>query len=123
MASALALLPEEEKEIAFCNSCLANPRQLHVFVIASLREPGAVTVAGGVSADLVKTSVSSVLLDSETQSYLRALYVKYSSSMALRRRLVSGNTLYYLQCLTDDTTRFDFISRAADPTFVSIALR
>lgn len=106
-------LPESEKEITFLHSCLANPRQLHVFVTSSLYQAPDLGEADGTPA------WTSALLHEEVQVYLKALHAKYSGSSALRRALHSGNCLYYLQCLTDEGSRTDFIRSVADPSFVA----
>ncbi|KAG5492825.1 hypothetical protein JKF63_01405 [Porcisia hertigi] len=93
---------EADMALRFLNHCLRNAVQVHYFVASSLQ--------GG-------DWRTSTLLGSEAQEYMRALLAVYAASSALRRQLISGDSLYYLQCLTDESTRADFVRVAAAPSF------
>lgn len=88
--------------LRFLNHCLSNAVQVHYLVVASMQDGDWRT---------------SSLLGDEAQTYMRALLHAYGSSSALRRQLISGDALYYLQSLTDEATRVDFIRVAAAPAF------
>ncbi|TPP44666.1 Protein kinase domain family protein [Leishmania donovani] len=91
---------EADMALRFLNHCLSNAVQVHYLVISSLR--------GG-------DWKTSTLLEAEAQAYMRALLAVYAASSGFRRQLVSGDSLYYLQCLTDEATRTDFVRVAAAP--------
>ncbi|AYU83210.1 hypothetical protein conserved [Leishmania donovani] len=93
---------EADMALRFLNHCLSNAVQVHYLVISSLR--------GG-------DWKTSTLLEAEAQAYMRALLAVYAASSGFRRQLVSGDSLYYLQCLTDEATRTDFVRVAAAPSF------
>ncbi|CBZ30956.1 conserved hypothetical protein [Leishmania mexicana MHOM/GT/2001/U1103] len=93
---------EIDMALRFLNHCLSNAVQVHYLVTSSLQ--------GG-------DWQTSTLLGAEAQAYMGALLAVYAASSAFRRQLVSGDSLYYLQCLTDETTRSDFVRVAAAPSF------
>ncbi|KAG5466455.1 hypothetical protein LSCM4_01606 [Leishmania orientalis] len=93
---------EADMALRFLNHCLSNAVQVHYLVANSLE--------GG-------DWQTSKLLEAEAQAYMRALLAAYTASSTFRRQLVSGDSLYYLQCLTDETTRADFVRVAAAPSF------
>ncbi|AIO02014.1 hypothetical protein LPMP_343920 [Leishmania panamensis] len=93
---------EDDMALRFLNHCLSNAVQVHYLVTSSLQ--------GG-------DWQTSTLLGAEAQAYMRALLAAYASSSTFRRRLVSGDSLHYLQCLTDEATRADFVRVAAAPSF------
>ncbi|GET92925.1 hypothetical protein, conserved [Leishmania tarentolae] len=93
---------EADMALRFLNHCLSNAVQVHYLVTSSLQRGDWQT---------------STLLGAEAQAYMRALLAVYAASSALRQQLVSGDSLYYLQCLTEETTRADFVRVAAAPSF------
>lgn len=93
---------EGDVELRFLNHCLSSAVQVHYLVTSSFTNDD---------------WRSSSLLAAETQTYMKALLRKYAASAALRGRLVTGDSLYYLQCLTDEETREDFVRVAAAPHF------
>ncbi|KAG5466990.1 hypothetical protein LSCM1_01168 [Leishmania martiniquensis] len=93
---------EADLALRFLNHCLSNAVQVHYLVTSSFQ--------GG-------DWQTSTLLGAEVQTYMRELLAAYAANSALRRQLVSGDSLYYLQCLTDETTRTDFVRVAAAPSF------
>ncbi|KPI85797.1 hypothetical protein ABL78_5154 [Leptomonas seymouri] len=93
---------DDALELRFLNHCLSSAVQVHYLVSSSFTGENWET---------------SSLLEPDTQYYMRALLMKYAASATLRGRLVSGESLYYLQCLTDDETRGDFVRVAAAPFF------
>lgn len=95
-----------ENDLRFLNSCLVDARAVHLLVMNSLT---------GTTPD------TSQLLQEETQLYLQNLLQRFTTTVALRRRLVSGKSLLFLQCLTDADTRTDFVRAAANPAFVAAA--
>ncbi|KPA86491.1 hypothetical protein ABB37_00640 [Leptomonas pyrrhocoris] len=92
----------DDVELRLLNHCLSNSVQVHYLVTSSF------------TGDSWQ---SSSLLEADTQRYMKALLMKYGTSTALRSRLVSGDSLYYLQCLTNAETRCDFVRVAAAPFF------
>ncbi|KAG8341324.1 hypothetical protein TRVL_07847 [Trypanosoma vivax] len=98
----------ESDEIELLNVCLSSAHALHLFVARSL------TVQ---DVSEPKKELRSELLDASVQTYLQQLLRKYSSTASMRRRLKSVRSLYYLQCLTDERVREEFIRAAAHPLF------
>ncbi|KAL7710223.1 hypothetical protein N2W54_008123 [Lotmaria passim] len=93
---------EDDMELRFLNHCLSNAVQVHFLVTSSFTD---------------ESWQSSSLLEVDSQQYMQALLSKYAASAVLRARLISGDSLYYLQCLTDEQTRGDFVQVAAAPIF------
>ncbi|KAK7200836.1 hypothetical protein NESM_000142100 [Novymonas esmeraldas] len=102
LAGGVADGSETDMALRFLNHCLSNSIQVHYLVSSSL--------TGG-------DWRTSTLLEAEAQTYMRAVLEAYTASSALRRGLRSGDSLFYLQCLTDAATRCDFVRVAAAPTF------
>lgn len=92
----------DELELRFLNCCLGNATQVHYLVTSSFTDDDA---------------SSSSLLEADAQHYMKALLNKYAASATLRSRLSSGDSLYFLHCLTDEATRGDFVRVAAAPLF------
>ncbi|KEG11938.1 hypothetical protein DQ04_02131020 [Trypanosoma grayi] len=98
-----------EDELQLLNECLRDALAVHLFVTRSLVE-----CDGGCGT---VPTVRTLLLEEEVQLYLRQLLQKYTSSLAMRKKLRSAKSLHYLQCLTDVNTQKEFIHVAAHPSF------
>jgi hypothetical protein len=104
-AESKSLDAEEEWALRFLNHCLSSATQVHYLVTSSF------------TGDGEEDWKTSSLLQPDSQEYMRALLNRYAASTALRARLDTGESLYYLQCLTDEDTRDDFVRVAAAPFF------
>ncbi|EPY36226.1 hypothetical protein STCU_00692 [Strigomonas culicis] len=106
--AALGLVDETES-LHFLNTCLCDAQQVHLLVLGSMTSD-------------VDGTAASILLEESVQSYLGELLQKYASSVALRKKLVSGECLHFLDCLTRSDCREEFIAAAASPEFVRAVL-
>ncbi|ESL07724.1 hypothetical protein TRSC58_04583 [Trypanosoma rangeli SC58] len=95
-------------ELQFLNECLVDALAVHLLISHAL--------VSSTSAGDGQTWYCS-LLEEDVQLYLRQLLRKYTSSSAMRKKLTSARSLYYLQCLTDEKTREEFVRVAAHPSF------
>ncbi|RNF05892.1 hypothetical protein TraAM80_04271 [Trypanosoma rangeli] len=97
-----------QDELQFLNECLVDALAVHLLVSHAL-------VSSTNDGDGQTWYCS--LLEEDVQLYLRHLLRKYTSSSAMRKKLTSARSLYYLQCLTDEKTREEFVLVAAHPSF------
>ncbi|CBH14568.1 hypothetical protein, conserved [Trypanosoma brucei gambiense DAL972] len=103
-AEASADITREQNEVKLLNECFSSARAIHLIVSHSLMPTSG-------------AALCSSLLNEEVQSYLREVLHKYSATAAMRKKLKSVKILYFLQCLTDEKVRDEFICAAAHPSF------
>ncbi|ORC92056.1 uncharacterized protein TM35_000042700 [Trypanosoma theileri] len=109
-SSSTSRTSELDSELHLLNKCLSNALAVHLFVSRSL-------IVCGDGNGKVEQTLQSTLLDDNVQLYLKQLLHKYMSSTVMRRKLKSVKSLYFLQCLTDEKTRDEFVQVAAHPSF------
>ncbi|RNF10720.1 uncharacterized protein Tco025E_06864 [Trypanosoma conorhini] len=108
MAPPSAAWSVPQDELHFLNECLVDALAVHLLVSHAL-----VSCTDGGDGQAWRCS----LLEEDAQLYLRRLLQKYTSSSAMRRKLISARSLHYLRCLTDEKTREEFVLVAAHPSF------
>ncbi|KAH9601913.1 hypothetical protein LSM04_009682 [Trypanosoma melophagium] len=101
---------EVDDELYLLNKCLSDALAVHLFVSRSL-------ITFGDGNGRVEQPLQCTLLDGSVQHYLNQLLHKYTSSTVMRRKLKTVKSLYFLQCLTDEKTRDEFVQVAAHPSF------
>ncbi|CAD2221438.1 hypothetical protein AGDE_04372 [Angomonas deanei] len=97
--------PSELEALQFVNDHLRDRKTVHVLVVQSMQP--------------CHQGVRSTLLDDDVQRYLLGVLELLHGKLALRKKLVRSESLYFLDSLTRKEFRDDFVTLAATPMFAA----